>query len=102
MGFVIEGFIGLAFLILLIWGLVYYIADQKDKAEVKRRQEAEDKAQADLKKEVKLHSSGEELHCLGCDTKFTGPLLDTGCPKCHTASLVITEAEYLDTLKTSL
>jgi Zn finger protein HypA/HybF involved in hydrogenase expression len=45
------------------------------------------------KREAKLYEDGIPLICIGCETKFVGPLTSSGCPTCHSTTLVVTEQE---------
>lgn len=45
------------------------------------------------------YKPGVPLMCVGCNTQFLGPLSATGCPKCHSETLVLTMEEYEQRLK---
>lgn len=65
----------------------------------KDRKEAEKKAglarqeQAAAREEKRKYQPGARLICLGCETRFPGPLTDAGCPQCHLLSLVVVAEE---------
>jgi len=94
MGLVLEGFLALAVIVTLAWlwtvrGSVGKDAEMARQASVQAAQARERAA-----REARLYRTGEPLHCLGCDTRFFGPLGEDGCPKCHLAALVVTEDEF--------
>ena len=43
--------------------------------------------------EARKYQPGARLLCLGCETRFSGPLTEAGCPHCHLVSLVVTESK---------
>ena len=45
-------------------------------------------------KEARLYQADVPLICLGCETRFVGPLSSDGCPNCHLSSLVVTQEEH--------
>ena len=51
------------------------------------------KEQAAALEESRKHQPGTRLLCLGCETRFLGPLTDAGCPRCHLLSLIVTEQQ---------
>jgi hypothetical protein len=84
MGFIIEGFIGLALLLGAIWMFLFIRAKQADNAQ-----------RADETREVRLqqilHTPGERLYCVACQYAFEGPLSEDGCPMCRCGSFVVPE-----------
>ncbi len=96
MQLVLDGLftLGAAFLTFWLWSLRGSVTRDKKVAE----QETE-AARKQAEHEARLTRKGEPLRCLGCDKKFRGPLLDTGCPCCHSASFVTPESEYQEKRK---
>ena len=83
--------LGAAFVALWLWSLRGSVVRDQTEAE------KEAKAARELaEREARLRRKGEQLRCLGCDKKFRGPLTENGCPRCHSASFVMPEAEYLE------
>jgi hypothetical protein len=85
MGFIIEGFLGLALICLALWLAVYRFA----RAQEQRRLAAEAR---DAEREQLLGEAGAALRCVGCGQSLAGPMPDEGCPHCHTAALVVPES----------
>jgi hypothetical protein len=44
----------------------------------------------------RLTVTGEPLVCLNCNVRFAGPIEDTGCPRCHLSSFVVSERKAQD------
>lgn len=82
MGFIIQGFLGLAILIALVW-LALFLRTKKQ-VDAQHRIE-----QQDAETERLLRTAGERLYCVACQKDFEGPLPDEGCPHCHTAAFVV-------------
>ena len=81
--------LGAAFAAVWLWSLRGSVV--RDQTEAEKEAEA---ARELAEREARLQRKGEPLRCLGCDKKFRGPLPDTGCPRCHSASFVTPESEY--------
>ena len=63
----------------------------REAAEKKAAQAKQEKAAA--LEEARKYQPGARLICLGCETRFPGPLSDSGCPHCHLLSLVVVAEE---------
>ena len=94
MGFVIEGFLGLGLICLAVWGILAYLSAHRDKADSERCVREADLQRRHIEEDAELLQSQGPLRCMACDHTFDGPLDDSGCPICHTSSLVITEIKY--------
>jgi hypothetical protein len=86
--------LGAAFVALWLWSLRGSVVQDQAKAK-KEAKTAREQAE----REARLRRKGEPLRCLGCEKKFRGPLSENGCPRCHSASFVMPEAEYQDKRK---
>lgn len=64
---------------------------KKDREADARKLAQVQKEQAAAQEEGRKYQPGVRLLCLGCETRFLGPLTDAGCPHCHLLSLVVTE-----------
>jgi hypothetical protein len=84
MGFIIEGFLGLALLLAAIWIALFLRAKRADDA-----QRAEEAREARV--QALLQTPGERLYCVACQKLFDGPLSEDGCPTCGCASFVVPE-----------
>jgi rubrerythrin len=89
MGFILDmfGALAIAAVLIWVWFMSKSMARDREAALESRKQE-----EAHLKDEIlqkRLARPGEPLRCMGCDLRFDGPLPDTGCPRCHVASLVV-------------
>ena len=85
-------------ILIVIVGLVALVAlrlsAKRDTDEI-AQQTAEKKERAEQERaQLARHKAGASLICLACNTHFTGPLTESGCPKCHTESLVMTVPEF--------
>lgn len=91
---VVEGFFALAVVLGLAW--IWGTASSAGKDKQAARREAVQTAQMHDRdaRTARLYRTGEPLRCLGCGAGFLGPLGEDGCPQCHLAVLVITDAEY--------
>lgn len=82
-------------LVLLVVGgglaLLFVRSTRKDHQDRAIQAEHARREWAAAAEEARKYQAGARLVCLSCDTHFTGPLTDTGCPMCHLASLVVTE-----------
>jgi len=94
MGFVMAGLAAVLVVVAVVWLLSLKKSASLDRDEAVRSQAAAAEAARRAEEEAKLYREGESLHCLGCGAEFPGPLSDEGCPKCHIASLVVTEAQF--------
>ena len=88
MELVMGGLSALAIIVLILWALSLKSSVARDREAAERRQ-----------REALLYQAGVNLHCLGCGKTFMGPLTDAGCPHCHLAALVVTEADYKENLR---
>jgi hypothetical protein len=84
MGFVIEGFIGLALLLGAAWMVLFLRTKREDDA---RRADEARESQV----ERFLRTPGERLYCVACQHAFEGPLPEDGCPLCRCGSFVVPE-----------
>lgn len=93
MQMVMDGILALGLLLagFWVWSLRGSIA--RDRAETQRLQKQAEERKAQAEREARLQRRGERLRCLSCDKAFRGPLLPTGCPRCHLASFVVPESE---------
>lgn len=66
---------------------------KKDRAEAARKAARTAEEQAAALEENRKYQPGVRLICLGCETRFTGPLSHAGCPHCHLLSLVTVAEE---------
>ena len=64
---------------------------KKDREADARKLAQTQKQQAAASEESRKYQPGVRLICLGCETRFPGPLTDAGCPCCPLLSLVVTE-----------
>ena len=76
-----------------VGGLVYRFSRKNDVKDFKLAQAAEETQRQKAAIDAKRFESGIPLVCLNCDTHFTGPLREFGCPMCHKSSLVVTDEE---------
>ena len=75
--------------------LAFFISSvRKDRAEAGRKAAEAQQAQDAAAEEARKYQAGVRLICLGCETRFRGPLTDAGCPQCHLLSLVVAETNY--------
>ena len=93
MGVVIGDLVLLLVLVSVIGALFLKQSKSKDNVEAKAEREKRRQAMLKAQREAKRYAEGTPLVCLNCDTKFKGPLTNTGCPKCHMTTLVMTEEE---------
>ena len=77
-------------------GFLFRKSLQKDRAEERKQQAAARQKAAAEQEEARKYQPGVPLVCLGCDTHFSGPLTDSGCPQCHLSSLVVTQDKLND------
>ncbi len=94
MGLVFEGLFALGLVVFVVWLLTLRRSVGQDQAEAEAQQRREQQAREREERDARLFRPGEPLRCLGCDTTFLGPLPDTGCPRCHLATLVVPEQDY--------
>ncbi len=66
---------------------------KKDREAAARKAAQARQEQAAAQEESRKHQPGARLICLGCETRFPGPLTDAGCPHCHLLSLVVVAEE---------
>lgn len=64
---------------------------KKDRVAAAQKLAQSQKEQEATRDESRKYQPGVRLLCLGCETRFLGPLTDAGCPRCHLLSLVVTE-----------
>jgi len=99
MGLVI-GDLAIALVIALLIGFAVLRSSIKRDSQEAQRSAAERNSQ--IQQEMFLaarYKPGVPLMCAGCNTQFPGPLTDSGCPKCHSETLVLTMEEYEQRLK---
>ncbi len=87
MEMIFDGLFALGLLLAGFWVWSVRQSVTRDRAMAEKARE-----QAEL--EARLQRKGERLRCLNCEKTFRGPLLETGCPRCHLSSFVVPEAEY--------
>ena len=93
MEFVMGGVFALGLGLVLFWAWSLSVSTRRDRQEAEERaREAQERRDREAR-EARLRRRGAALQCLGCGHKFPGPLTDDGCPQCHLAALVVTEAE---------
>lgn len=66
---------------------------KKDRAAAEKKAAQAQKEKAAAQEESRKYQVGARLICLGCETRFPGPLSDAGCPQCHLLSLVVVAEE---------
>ena len=64
---------------------------KKDREAAARKEECARQEEAAALEESRKYRPGARLVCLGCETRFLGPLTDAGCPNCHLSSLIVVE-----------
>lgn len=94
MGFVIDGFIAIAFAVLVIWLASLFKSISKDQIAAREQAKQQERTREYAERQAELYRTREKLRCLGCDHSFSGPLPDSGCPNCRIAALVVTEREF--------
>ncbi len=67
---------------------------KKDRAEAAQKQARIQQEQAAAFEESRKYQPGARLICLGCETRFSSPLTDAGCPHCRLLSLVVVAEEH--------
>ena len=93
MEFVMGGLVALGVALLGFWAWSLSASARRDREEAQQREREEQERQERTAREARLRRRGVPLECLGCGHRFRGPLTDDGCPQCHLAALVVTEAE---------
>ncbi|MBV9848907.1 MAG: hypothetical protein JO250_04385 [Armatimonadetes bacterium] len=93
MEFVMGGLFALAVGLIALWAWSLAVSTRRDRQEAQEREREEQARREREAREARLYRRGEPLRCLNCGFAFRGPLPDTGCPQCHLAALVVTEAE---------
>ena len=88
MELVMGGLSALAIVLIVLWALSLKSSVAHDR-----------EAAAERERAARLYQKGVRLRCLGCGQKFGGPLTNAGCPKCHLAAFVVTEADYKESLR---
>ncbi len=85
-----------AVILLVSFLLVYLlkISRNRDRQEILDRQRRTADEQQLHENIAKLYQAGIPLICLGCNTRFEGPMPSDGCPQCHMSTLVVTMDEY--------
>ncbi len=66
---------------------------RKDRTAAEKKAIQTAREQAAAREENRKYQPGARLICLGCETRFPGPLSDAGCPRCHLLSLVVVAEE---------
>jgi|GEM_PF-2348688 Zn finger protein HypA/HybF involved in hydrogenase expression len=95
MGLVIGDLFIVILAIAVLGAIIYKISTANDSKAVKFQQQLQAEEQRMLEREAKIYEKDIPLICIGCETKFKGPMPETGCPHCHSLTLVITEEEFL-------
>ena len=75
--------------------MLYLQSVRRDHQDAERKhaetESAARREQAAAEEEARKYQPGVRLRCLGCETRFPGPLSDLGCPQCHLLSLIVVE-----------
>lgn len=93
MELVMGGFFTLGLVLVGLWAWSLAASARRDRQEAQAREREAQEKRERAAREARLYRRGERLQCLGCGHTFLGPLTDEGCPQCHLAALVVTEAE---------
>jgi Zn finger protein HypA/HybF involved in hydrogenase expression len=95
MAFVLEPLV-FALVVAIVWiAVASFRRRQAELVVAQKNAERERQSVLQAAMQARRYLEGANLICLNCDTRFNGPLDDaTGCPKCHTSSLCVTEEEY--------
>jgi hypothetical protein len=70
---------------------IYTKSERRDRHQQQKLRETEAEALKKAEMDAKRYEAGIPLICLGCETRFLGPLSGDGCPNCHVLSLVVTQ-----------
>jgi len=99
MQMVMDGLLalGLIFAGLWIWSVRGSVS--RDQVEARKRDKQREAEAVQAEREAKLQRKGERLRCLSCGKAFRGPLLLTGCPRCHLASFVVPQSDVPEPVK---
>jgi hypothetical protein len=96
MGLVFAGLFTAAVVLVALWLYSLIGSARLDRIAAIRKAQDQAKQAEQAAREARLYNAGEPLRCMGCGATFLGPLPDIGCPNCHMAALVVTEADYQD------
>lgn len=72
---------------------LFITSARKDRAAAEAKAVHAKQEAAASREESRKYQPGVRLICLGCETRFPGPLSDAGCPHCHLLSLVVVAEE---------
>ena len=84
--FILPGILILGLALIIGWSLLFRTTLNKERSDAEARRREAQRA-ADI--ERWLCARNEPLYCAACEEAFRGPLDATGCPRCHTRTLVI-------------
>jgi hypothetical protein len=89
MGIVILTLVAAAAIFFGVWALAMKKAQDAERAAA-RIADLKDAEKAQAERDLaSLKEPGASLYCLGCGTRFEGPLTGDGCPECRLSTLVV-------------